>query len=418
MTRLGGRTKGVRGWPKLGLAAALVAFACRTPVPEEIVYSGPTAVDGGPTVVSPGANVPPSPKVQLLTAVAACAQGLTVQFEDRARTLDDKTRVHASSPTDGNRDAVRQAWRDAMATWQELEVFGVGPTAPSSEPGGRNLRDAIYAWPLFARCQTEEAIVSKVYGGPGFDAALISVRTLSALEFLAFFDGDGNACGTFSPINAQGTWSAMDPAERARRKADYGRRIAGDVLAAATEVRGEWAEGGAFRREFVTPGAGSKLFPREQDAMNALTRAIFYLDTFVKDAKLARPLGLVDCPEGGCVTSVESVYAKASTAHLRANLAGFSRIALGCAGPADIGFDDLLVKVGAADLASRMKAAIDDAVARANALPPSLEDAIAQSPNDVTALHAAVKKVTDLLKTEFITVLDQELPQAAEGDND
>ena len=36
----------------------------------------------------------------------------------------------------------------------------------------------------------------------------------------------------------------------------------------------------------------------------------------------------------------------------------------------------------------------------------------------VRAVHAAVKNLTDVLKTDFVTVLDLELPKKAEGDND
>jgi hypothetical protein len=36
----------------------------------------------------------------------------------------------------------------------------------------------------------------------------------------------------------------------------------------------------------------------------------------------------------------------------------------------------------------------------------------------VRALYDAVKGVTDVLKTEVVTVLDLELPQKVEGDND
>jgi hypothetical protein len=48
----------------------------------------------------------------------------------------------------------------------------------------------------------------------------------------------------------------------------------------------------------------------------------------------------------------------------------------------------------------------------------SLAVALANDKASVTALHAAIKKVTDALKTEIVTVLDLEIPKVVEGDND
>ena len=73
---------------------------------------------------------------------------------------------------------------------------------------------------------------------------------------------------------------------------------------------------------------------------------------------------------------------------------GFRRLFQGCGeGYAGVGFDDWLRDAGAGDLAERMIASLN-------------------------GVDAAVKEVTDELKTEFVTVLNLELPSAAEGDND
>ena len=46
------------------------------------------------------------------------------------------------------------------------------------------------------------------------------------------------------------------------------------------------------------------------------------------------------------------------------------------------------------------------------------DDSTLEAFDETTQLHAAVKRITDNLKTEFVTVLDLELPQVLEGDND
>ena len=143
------------------------------------------------------------------------------------------------------------------------------------------------------------------------------------------------------------------------------------------------------------------------------------LDTQVKDLKLAKPLGYLDCSTGTCPSAVESPFARRSTDHLRANLAGFRRLFQGCGdGYTGLGFDDWLRTVGATDLNTRMMDALVAAQAAVDELSPPLEDALASDPQKVALVHARVKALTDLLKTEFVTVLHLQLPKSAEGDND
>jgi hypothetical protein len=65
-----------------------------------------------------------------------------------------------------------------------------------------------------------------------------------------------------------------------------------------------------------------------------------------------------------------------------------------------------------------MLAALVGAQKAVDDLDPPLASAIVTSPQKVAVVHAAVKKLTDLLKTEFVTVLNLELPAGSEGDND
>ena len=75
-------------------------------------------------------------------------------------------------------------------------------------------------------------------------------------------------------------------------------------------------------------------------------------------------------------------------------------------------------RVGASDLALSMSAATAAAQAAVEALDPPLEQAMYVDPSRVRALHTAIKAITDPLKTELVTVLNLDLPKAAEGDND
>ncbi|WP_394848611.1 imelysin family protein [Pendulispora brunnea] len=402
----------------VGLAVLGANAGCRKAPPDENVYTG-----SGGSKPPPAGTTPDSgdfDKRALLQAAGECAIGRYRDFEGSARALRDAAAEWRDDPSDARRAAVQQVWRAAMATWEQAEVFRVGPAARSGDPGGKNLRDQIYSWPLFHRCTIEEQLVDETYARPEFATSLISTRGLGGFEFLAFYGGTDNACPSGSPINALGSWNRLGPEEIGRRKARYAAAIADNIGGHVAALLAAWdPAGGNFLHELTAAGAGSATFATPQDAFNALSDALFYVEQEVKDDKLGKPLGLNDCTQGRCPEAVESRYARISKENITANLIGFRRLFQGCGdNGAGLGFDDWLRAVGASDLADRMIAMLASTQAAADALDGSLEQALESSPAKVEALHRAVKTLTDLLKTEFVTVLNLELPKGSEGDND
>ena len=246
------------------------------------------------------------------------------------------------------------------------------------------------------------------------------MRGLAAFEYVAFYEGSDNACSEFSTINAQGTWTALGVGGITQRKMEYAGAVSRNVASHASALVSAWApNGGNFRAQLLGAGNGSAIFPSEQKALNAVSDALFYIELEAKDWKLGRPLGLGDCGATSCPEALESLYARQSTAHLARNLAGFRTIFQGCeAGYGGLGFDDWLRAVGAAELADRMLAALTLAERAVATLDPPLEQALVVDPSKVMAVYTAFKELTDLLKTEFVTVLNLELPKTTQGDND
>jgi predicted lipoprotein len=312
-----------------------------------------------------------------------------------------------------------------MTSWQEAEQFRFGPMAQSTSPGGRDLRDIIYSWPLAARCKVDEQTLSRFYQSKDFSAgaakSLVSGRSLAALEYLAFYEATDNGCNAFSTVNAGGAWKSLADDEIRARRAAYASAIANDVAAHAETLLDAWLESGEnFRKTFSTAGPGNSTYPAQQDALNALNEGLFYIENDVKDLKLALPLGLSpDCPSGSCPEAAEAPYARVSVSNLKQNLAGFRRLFQGC-GPdnAGLGFDDWLENEGHGELSGRILTALSAAEAKVAALDRPIGDLVVSAPARVQAAYDAVKAVTDPLKGELITVLNLELPKATEGDND
>lgn len=401
------------------LAACILTAGC-----ERVSYysiSGASSSGGSATGTSTGGGGGSTKRGDVLAAAGTCGAALYRDFHSAAKELDTAAQSAAATPSEENENAVRAAWSKAIDLWQQAEVIRVGPAAPASVPGGQGLRDFVYSWPLVSRCLVEQTLVAKTYESPTFmKTALINVRGLAAAEYLLFYEGTDNACSANATINTMGTWAALTPAELSNRKAAYAVVVAKDVTEKAAALAQAWSpDGGNYAGALANPGSGGSSFSSEQLALNALSDGLFYIEREVKDLKLGRPLGLVDCASASCPEAVESLYAKRSRTHVRNNLQGFRRIFEGCDEAEQVGFDDLLVSVGAGDLAGRMTSDLAAAIAAADALgTDDLGLALQTERPAVEALHAAIKKITDAMKTEFVTVLDLDLPKIVEGDND
>jgi len=372
---------------------------------------------------TPGGNGPPAESVrkELLSAISACEQTSTQAFQATAVELETATAALVATPEVGTLEAARAAYHRAMDAWQVIEAMQVGPALPRSKPGGAELRDHIYSWPLVSRCAIEEQIVARGYEAPDFPTSLVSRRGLYALEYLLFYEGVATACPPTSPVVSGGTWAALPAEELKARKRAYAAAAAKAVRVRADELVDAWAPAkGNFAGTLESAGSGNAVYPSVQMALNSVSDGLFYIDFEVKDLKLARPLGLRECEADTCPELVESRFAGRSKANLRANLVGFRRLVEGCeAGFAGKGFDDLMVAVGSEPLATRVKERLVAAEAALNAIEEQdLAQALVQDKASVRAFYDSLKGVTDLLKTEVVTVLDLELPQTLEGDND
>jgi uncharacterized protein len=337
-----------------------------------------------------------------------------------AEALDQAASAYAADPTGSGRGPVQEAWRDAMRVWQLCELTQFGPAAALNDsPGAADFRDRIYSWPTVNPCAVDQELVRGDYRDPDALAGkLPNVRGLDALEYLLFNEDDTNACTAQATINLGGEWQAIRT-ELSGRRAAYAAALAAEVSGLARDL--VTAFGGSSGYLAQLERGDPSLYPNAQGALNAISHALFYLDKEVKDRKLAEPAGLSDaCASASCPTRLESRYARQSKQHLRQNLVMFRRMLAGDPeGSGRLSFEALLDRVGAPDVASAMLGATDAAIRAVDALGElTLAEALESNLDGVRAIHAAVKGVTDELKTRFISVLDLELPRIAEGDND
>ena len=341
------------------------------------------------------------------------------RFAEEAAALE--TALSSATPDAGGRDAAQDAWREAMGIWQELEMMQFGPLGASlSVMGGQDLRARIYSWPLLNRCEVDRQTIGESYDDPDRLAQISGAPTgLWAIEYLLFTDEPGNNCAPFDPINQDGIWESMADMIPQRRLV-YAASLSTLVRQRAEELDDAWSpSGGNFVAELTDPGRGGSVYGTAQEGLNAISDAMFYLSEETEDMKLGTPLGLISCPTEQCPEALESQWALRSKEHVIANLLGFELLFFGGDGEGDdLGFDDLLRDMGASDVADDMANALASAIAATEAVPGTFRDALTQDEPAMAAVFDALISVTDILKSDFLSVLDLEAPDRAAGDND
>ena len=318
-------------------------------------------------------------------------------------------------------------WQVTMSQWQQTEAFQFGPVA---DGGVDSIRNHIYSWPSVSACFIDGGVVSYENDPDAFDIAQQSPRRigLDGVEYLLFSDTLEHACSTDSSTNnADGiSWNNRSEAERKLARCHYANVLATDLSTQMSTLLNEWQqEGDNYLNQLSTAGKGSSRYDSVRDALKEISDSLFYLDTQVKDSKLAMPTGLSsDCLDVSCPDSVESGVAQYSIENIISNLQGFLAVLEG-------GLDDLLTEVGQEAITNAMVVDINFALTQLELFSGTLHTAVTginadncintTSTNRIEpacALHADIKKVTDQLKTDFILALSLSVPSEAEGDND
>jgi uncharacterized protein len=401
-----GRSRVVRSL--LWAAALAVAPGCRG--------------NGAPAAEGDAGQPSGMTRVAVISGLATCTVEVYRAFLPVAEQLAGAAAALATDGSPERWTAARAAWVAAMGAWQEAEQFQYGPLAPrQASPGAEDIRDNLYAWPFDSACFVEQELVSKRYEQVDFvTSSLINVRGLGTAEYLLFYAGPENHCPPTATINSSGSWAALAPDELAARKRRYAAVVAADVARRARDLLDAWEPAKRnFLAEVTSAGAGSKVYSSTQVALNAMSHALFYIEHPTKDVKLGRPLGLRDCAAPPCLDLLESPFARRSKSHIARNVDGFEKLAFGCPAGQDLGFDDLLGAAGGADLASRMRVRLPGIRAALEAIPgDDFKEALVGNLPAVQRVYEELRQLIVLMKTEFVSTLNLELPRGVQSDQD
>lgn len=321
----------------------------------------------------------------------------------------------------------QQMWREAMADWQRVELYQLGPLAEN----GNALRDRIYSFGSNAtlnECAVDQSVVLAQDAGFDISSRSYSSRGLAALEYLLFDDELNHACA--AEVTATQNWNELPQATRKAQRCNYARAVAADINRATNLLVQAWQEdGGNYRFEFLHPSY------TEQN-LKALSDAMFYIETYTKDLKLGVPTGIhATCRRLECRAAAESRYSENALANIRNNLLEFQNMLRGGDG---LGFDDAIIEAGFPEVVGSFVADAELGIAIIDNSQTSLQqqlraleqsgdrsacDNAAANPEveggiAVCRLHGALKRITDRLRTDFVTIVNLDLPDRAQSDND
>ncbi len=327
------------------------------------------------------------------------------------------------------RETAKASWRSAMSAWQRVEVMQVGPLLDN----GQALRNRIYSYATTAplsTCAVDQSVV--LAQTEGFDLSLRSNNSkgLDALEYLLFEDSVEHTCPI--QITETQTWNDLSAQERRQQRCMYAALVAQDVALATQDLLTAWLPSqNNYRFRFLSPG-----YRLVESNITALSDALFYIEKETKDLKLGVPTGLnTDCSALVCPEALESARSNASIQNVVDNLKAFKILYTGNGG---LGFDDIIVAEGFPEVASNITRLVDDAIVFAESIDEAASAQIAAmlAANDssecangaanpdgmgtpsVCRLHGYLKRITDVLRSDFITIVNVDLPDRSQADND
>lgn len=323
--------------------------------------------------------------------------------------------------------AAQIAWQNLMADIQTTELHVLGPITFDNAL----LRSRIYSFYAGAlnTCGTDQGVVrARTTTDFDINTRAITQKGAGAIEYI-LFNSDLNFSNNCNIPEAD-TWNNFSSTERKTARCEYAAIVAENIQQSIDAVVSAWhIDEGNYRSIFLNPD-------NVASSVSALSDALFFLDIDLKDNKLGIPMGINNnCNNIACPEQVESPYSQHSLTHIDNNLESFLQIFNGANG---LGFDDLIIHSGFTDITIKFQDNINNAIAQTRSINSSLfAQATALDNNEKAAdcinaannpenssnqsactLFGLVKRINDDLKSDFVTIVNVDLPDRAQSDND
>jgi predicted lipoprotein len=356
------------------------------------------------------------------------ASAMDEAVRDYCSYVDNKVEVEARSVVLSSwQGTLEQKWMDLFKVIHQMEMLELGPVKEDD----RKLALTFYSWPYVSACRVDNEIV--LPKGKVQD----NLRGLDALEAIIFTPKDKYNC--FGVIPHLDQWLGKPLAQREADRCQLAKVVTKDLVAKSSEYYDLWF-GATSERESLAGSMFQSLSGEESMAVaNEFVEALFALELLVKDLKLGTPSGLNQetCPGVQCAHQAEHQVSGLSIEALVINLETFKALYLGNSVDGQYegsGFDNFLIDSGFGHIHEKILTNTNQAIENlkshigkktikdlASAIDRNgcKETTTENREVELCALYGDIKKITDILKGEFLVALSTlSAPTQAAGDMD
>lgn len=295
------------------------------------------------------------------------------ELADDARVFHEAARQLQRQPTPESVEAARGAWRELRSAWSRCLAHRFGPEVDLL------LDSKVDAFPA------SEPLIEAALAAPGvLDAEAVErlgahAKGLFALELLLFAEAQQDA-----------------------RRHEMIVAMAANLEAVAAQLRDLWEpERGGFARDFAEAGTRSSTLRTRDAAFDLVVNRMVSFAEWIADVHFVHPAGRnLDPP----VPSPELVRARRSENTIQDasdEIEGLRRLYLGSRDGSGMG---ALVAQASPELDAAVRDAFAQASERVASIPPPLERALTDAPEEVRLAFEAVKRLQVDLATDLVAV--------------
>ena len=331
------------------------------------------------------------PQYQSYLALLVERQLRPVYQQMAAESAKLKTYMNAACDTKEEQDwqAAQQSWQQTMNHWQQVKWMRLGPIDET------NQYHRLQFWP-----DNNDAVER------GVMRLLTSEQLPSVEKFSNLNVGAQGLPAMESVIFEHSYTSSVDR----QKRCEVATLIATNIRNIADKVNVAWQQEYGFSQQLIQ---GTGQFSGPKDAVEELLSDVLAQLTLIKDNKIIIPLSF---QSPGIPLLAESPFANHSTANLQHNMRALQGI---LTGDEAFGLDNLLVSVGADNIAQQLVASLNQIMSLVNKLPRSYVQALEdeQSRQTLKQLVEQISELQSLLVTQVVPTLELNLGfNALDGD--
>lgn len=297
-------------------------------------------------------------------------------IQAKAQVMNSAITTFNANPTDTNLEAVRVAWKNTRAAWEQCEGFLFGPVEDF------NYDPTMDDWPVNKTDLDAVLASNSDLNVADIDQLGTTLKGFHAIEYIIFGVG-----GTQKATNV----SARDKV--------YLASLGESLFNTTTQLRNSWdPASGNYTAQVVTAGKGSTPFTTRQSVFLALVGSMADICNEVANEKMQNPLAAQDS------TLDESQFSHNSVTDFKNNITGVLN-AYKCQYPGAASGHSLseLVASKNASLDLKIQSQIDAAIASFSAITSTYEKAIYTQQNQIKSVQNAIKTLQATLEGDLET---------------